>query len=157
MKILQNQCYNTITSLLEHNLHESNIISLKVPNHFKDSDDLTYGNVKEYILFNRSNEASCNLLCIGVYVINDKSGTVKDTGIINETAQDSEPNRSSSVSWIDHGEELSLIWDDFSSTYDQYILELKNHRKFIMSPYDDFKLNPNDYILCLGNIEYDAV
>lgn len=64
-----------------------------------------------------------------------------------------ESSLSPTISWKDQPIELSQDISEFHDTYNQYISELKDSRRFIMSPYDDFKLNPNDYILCLGNID----
>lgn len=56
MRTLENQWYQVITTLLKHSLSESNIITLKIPASFKNEEKLTYGNVREYILFNGTNK-----------------------------------------------------------------------------------------------------
>ena len=108
----------------------------------------------------RINKNRMNLLWLGAYVKDRSSLIVRDKGIIEE--QDSETsiwNDSVILGWTDESseDEFSKIWDDFSEIYDQYISELENSRKFIMNPYDDFRLYPEDYILCLGKLDLETI
>lgn len=67
MKSLRRESYETITSLLKYVFDESNVITVEIPQMLRClGSDLTYGKVREFLLFN----SKISLMAIGVYATN---------------------------------------------------------------------------------------
>ena len=67
MKSLRKYSYEAITSCLKHVFSDSNIITIEIPERLKCKEvDLTYGKVREFLLFN----SKINLIALGVYATN---------------------------------------------------------------------------------------
>ena len=108
VKSLRKESYETISSLLKYVLNESNIITLEIPNKLKLQENLTYGNVRDYLLFN----SKTSLMSLGVYIPDEEAIqriNYQSSNFISKSDDDSDIKRQS----IALGKFLNIFNKDF--------------------------------------------
>lgn len=126
---------------------EANIMTIEVPEELRfNKRDLSYGKVRDFLMFNNK----IKLISIGVLAVNlDDSNlnfkTETSRGAVYNKKNDSDSEDDFSINNLNRDSNMNSIYDQFTS-------ELNNNRRLVMHPYSDFKINPKDYIICMGEL-----
>ena len=129
----------------------ANVMTIEIPEELKfDEYDLSYGRIRDFLMFNDK----IQLISIGVLAVDldDASQTFKTTtsrGALDNRYQHDYSGDEFSVS------DLHLD-TNIDSVYEQFVSETNNKRRLVMHPYSDFKVNPRDYIVCIGEIKLET-
>jgi hypothetical protein len=129
----------------------ANVMTIEIPEELIfDEYDLSYGRIRDFLMFNDK----IQLISIGVLAVDldDASQTFKTT--TSRGAVDNRYHRDYS------GNEFSIsnlhLDTNIDGIYEQFVSETNNKRRLVMQPYSDFKINPKDYIICIGEIKLET-